>query len=25
HLPHTACPACGEYGPRGDRRQVAEV
>lgn len=25
HLPHTACPSCGEYGPRGDRRQVTEV
>jgi large subunit ribosomal protein L32 len=22
HLPHTACPSCGQYGPRGDRRQV---
>ncbi len=22
HLPHTACPACGQYGPRGGRRQV---
>ncbi|AZZ40706.1 50S ribosomal protein L32 [Acidipropionibacterium jensenii] len=25
HLPHTACPSCGEYGPRGDRRQVTEA
>ncbi|WIY81546.1 50S ribosomal protein L32 [Propionimicrobium sp. PCR01-08-3] len=24
HLPHTACPSCGQYGPRGDRRQVLE-
>ena len=21
-IPHRACPTCGEYGPRGDRRQV---
>jgi ribosomal protein L32 len=25
HLPHTACPSCGGYGPRGDRRQVVEA
>ncbi len=25
HLPHTACPTCGEYGPRGDKRQVTEA
>jgi len=25
HLPHTACPSCGQYGPRGDRRQVVET
>jgi large subunit ribosomal protein L32 len=25
HLPHTACPECGNYGPRGDLRQVLEV
>jgi large subunit ribosomal protein L32 len=25
HLPHRACPACGQYGPRGDRRQVLDV
>ncbi|MDR0285819.1 MAG: 50S ribosomal protein L32 [Propionibacteriaceae bacterium] len=25
HLPHTACPACGQYGPRGSRRQVLEA
>ncbi|MBO0828740.1 MAG: 50S ribosomal protein L32 [Streptosporangiales bacterium] len=23
-LPHTACPTCGTYGPRGRRRQVVE-
>lgn len=22
HLQHTACPACGQYGPRSGRRQV---
>ena len=22
HLPHTACPSCGQYGPRAARRQV---
>jgi large subunit ribosomal protein L32 len=22
HLPHTACPTCGQYGPRSERRQV---
>ncbi|MDR0990882.1 MAG: 50S ribosomal protein L32 [Propionibacteriaceae bacterium] len=25
HLPHTACPACGQYGGRGNLRQVLEV
>ncbi|MGL5406169.1 MAG: 50S ribosomal protein L32 [Propionibacteriaceae bacterium] len=25
HLPHTACQACGQYGPKGNRRQVLEV
>ncbi|MDR1238171.1 MAG: 50S ribosomal protein L32 [Propionibacteriaceae bacterium] len=25
HLPHTTCPDCGQYGPRGARRQVLEV
>lgn len=25
HLPHTACPECGQYGPRNDRRQVLEA
>ncbi|MCL1907345.1 MAG: 50S ribosomal protein L32 [Propionibacteriaceae bacterium] len=25
HLPHTACPSCGQYGPRGARRQVLEA
>ncbi len=24
HLPHTACPSCGQYGPRTGRRQVLE-
>ncbi len=24
HLPHTACQACGQYGPKGARRQVLE-
>ncbi|WP_084678184.1 50S ribosomal protein L32 [Actinopolymorpha alba] len=24
-LPHRACPACGQYGPRGGRRQVLDV
>ncbi|WP_040157449.1 50S ribosomal protein L32 [Nigerium massiliense] len=24
HLPHTACPACGQYGPRTSRRQTLE-
>lgn len=24
HLPHTACPACGQYGPRAARRQILE-
>lgn len=24
HLPHTACGACGQYGPRAARRQVLE-
>jgi large subunit ribosomal protein L32 len=22
HLPHRACPACGQYGARPDMRQV---
>jgi len=22
HLPHHACAECGQYGARGDRRQV---
>jgi large subunit ribosomal protein L32 len=22
HLPHRACPECGQYGARADRRQV---
>ncbi|MFT8396041.1 50S ribosomal protein L32 [Propionibacterium sp.] len=22
HLPHTACPKCHRYGPRGDFREV---
>ncbi|HBX82832.1 MAG: 50S ribosomal protein L32 [Propionibacteriaceae bacterium] len=25
HLPHTACPQCGQYGPRAARRQVLEA
>jgi large subunit ribosomal protein L32 len=25
HLPHTACPACGQYGGRGNLRQVLEA
>jgi large subunit ribosomal protein L32 len=25
HLPHTACPSCGQYGARGDQRQVTEA
>lgn len=25
HLPHTACPGCGQYGPKGGRRQVLEA
>ena len=25
HLQHTACQACGQYGPRGERRQVLEA
>lgn len=25
HLQHTACPACGQYGPKGNRRQVLEA
>jgi large subunit ribosomal protein L32 len=24
HLPHTACPECGQYGPRTARRQILE-
>jgi len=23
-LPHTACPECGQYGPRAARRQILE-
>ena len=25
HLPHTACPTCGQYGAKGTRRQVLEA
>ncbi|MBM7786672.1 50S ribosomal protein L32 [Tenggerimyces flavus] len=25
HLQHRACPSCGQYGPRADRRQVLDV
>ncbi len=25
HLPHTACPGCGQYGPKGARRPVLDV
>jgi len=25
HLPHRTCPTCGQYGPRGQRRQVVDV
>jgi len=25
HLQHTACTSCGQYGPRGQRRQVLEA
>jgi len=25
HLPHVACPECGQYGPSNDRRQVLDV
>lgn len=25
HLPHTACPDCGQYGPKGELRQVLEA
>ncbi len=25
HQPHTACPSCGQYGPRGTRRQVLQA
>ena len=25
HLPHRVCPSCGQYGPRGQRRQVLDV
>ena len=25
HQQHTACPSCGQYGPRGERRQVLEA
>jgi large subunit ribosomal protein L32 len=24
HLQHTVCPTCGQYGPKGERRQVVE-
>jgi len=24
HLPHTVCPTCGQYGAKGERRQVFE-
>jgi large subunit ribosomal protein L32 len=24
HLPHTACPSCGQYGPKGARRQTLQ-
>jgi large subunit ribosomal protein L32 len=24
HLPHHVCPDCGQYGPKGERRQVVE-
>jgi large subunit ribosomal protein L32 len=24
HLQHTTCPECGQYGPRGARRQVLD-
>jgi large subunit ribosomal protein L32 len=24
HLPHTVCPNCGQYGAKGERRQVIE-
>lgn len=24
HLPHAACPTCGQYGARGAQRQVIE-
>jgi large subunit ribosomal protein L32 len=24
HLPHTACPSCGQYGARNARRQILE-
>jgi large subunit ribosomal protein L32 len=25
HLNHRACPECGQYGARGERRQVLDV
>lgn len=25
HLPHTACPTCGQYGSKGALRQVVEA
>ncbi|MVA77124.1 50S ribosomal protein L32 [Auraticoccus sp. F435] len=25
HLPHTACPTCGQYGAGAARRQVLEA
>jgi large subunit ribosomal protein L32 len=24
HLQHTVCPNCGQYGAKGERRQVVE-
>jgi large subunit ribosomal protein L32 len=24
HLQHTVCPTCGQYGAKGERRQVVE-
>ena len=25
HLPHTACPSCGQYGPKDARRTVLQA
>jgi large subunit ribosomal protein L32 len=25
HLPHTACPECGQYGAKGALREVLDV